>query len=549
MRADNDGEGGILALMSLVTGRGGGRARILLFAGLFGAALIYGDGIITPAISVLSAIEGVNVATSAFKPFVVPLAATILVVLFMCQRFGTARIGVVFGPIMLVWFITIGALGLVGVVRQPAVLGAVNPLPAVHFLFGHGFKGFAILGSVLLAITGGEALYADMGQFGRGPIRISWYAVALPSLLLSYAGQTASLLDGKSDGNPFFNLVPSMAIYPMVLIASLATIIASQAIITGTFSLTRQAMQLGWFPGLMIKQTSDTEYGQIYVPIVNYVMMTLTLVLTISFGSSDRLTGAYGTAVSTTMLLTTLLLFRAMVDIWRWPKLPSLALCVALAIVDLAFFSANLLKIADGGWIPLLFGAVLFLLMLIWRRGTDKLRAEIETGLPSRAELIRTINERSTPRVPGSAVFLTSSTLPVSPVMAEFVNRIGVLPETVIALTVRFADAPRVLNRHSAEAWHEVDGLWSGEVTYGFMETPNLPAALADMKQFGCHLDLEKVVFYGGYADIVARLDRVWLSRVQTMIFSVLFRNAVRAIDRFALPSGRYVALGRRVAL
>ncbi len=313
MRADNHGEGGILALMALVTGRAGRGAGALVAMGLFGAALLYGDGIITPAISVLSALEGINVATTAVKPYVLPAALVILLALFSAQKRGTASIGRVFGPVMLVWFVVIAVLGLLGVVRHPLVVAAINPWHAIGFLVGHGWHSFIVLGGVFLAITGGEALYADMGHIGRNPIRSSWYCVVLPALLLSYAGQTALLIENPAlDGNPFFKLAPSWAVIPLVVLATFATIIASQAIITGVFSLTRQAMQLGWFPGLNIRQTSDEEYGQIYVPVVNWTMMVCTLVLTYGFGSSDRLAAAYGTAVSTTMLLTTALLYNAM---------------------------------------------------------------------------------------------------------------------------------------------------------------------------------------------------------------------------------------------
>src|ERR1700733_2135457 len=320
MRADNHGEGGILALMALVTGRAGRSGGALVVAGLFGAALIYGDGIITPAISVLSALEGINVVTDAFKPYVLPAALVVLLTLFAAQVRGTASIGRVFGPIMLLWFVVIAWLGLFAVLGRPEVVFALNPRHAVGFLAEHGWHSFVVLGGVFLAITGGEALYADLGHFGRNPIRLSWYCVVLPALLLCYAGQTALLLENPAlEGNPFFKLAPQWSVIPLVVLATAATIIASQAIITGAFSLTRQAMQLGWFPGLNIHQTSDKEYGQIYVPAVNWTMMLGTLFLTLTFGSSDKLAGAYGTAVSTTMLLTTALLFSAMRGVGGWP--------------------------------------------------------------------------------------------------------------------------------------------------------------------------------------------------------------------------------------
>lgn len=369
MRADNNGEGGILALMSLVAGRGYGRVPILVMMGLFGAALIYGDGIITPAISVLSAIEGVNVASSVLKPYVMPLSVVILVALFAVQNRGTARIGGVFGPVMLTWFVIIGALGIGGIIHHPSVIKAVDPVHGVVFLARHGWQGFAILGGVFLAMTGGEALYADMGHVGRNPIRLTWYGLVLPALLLNYAGQIALLIAEPGQGSPFFRLAPDWAVYPLVVLATFATIIASQAIITGAFSLTRQAMQLGWFPGFQIRQTSDTEYGQIYVPVINWLMMVLTVTLTVAFGSSERLAGAYGTAVSLTMMLTTTLLYNLMRQRWKWPVLAAGAVSGVFLFVDFVFFAANLMKIADGGWVPLTFGAIVFVTMTTWHAG------------------------------------------------------------------------------------------------------------------------------------------------------------------------------------
>jgi KUP system potassium uptake protein len=356
MRADNHGEGGILALMPLAGATGFDRGRALVVMGLFGAALIYGDGIITPAISVLSALQGVNVATEVLEPYVMPVALAILLCLFAVQGRGTARIGNVFGPLMLLWFTVIAVLGVVGILHDPSVLAVVDPRHPITFLAQGGWGGFAVLGGVFLAITGGEALYADMGHIERNPIRTTWYGIVLPTLLINYAGQTALLLDHPVLGsNPFFKFSPSWAIFPLVLLATVATIIASQAIITGSFSLTRQTMQLGWFPGLRIRQTSAEEYGQIYVPFVNWTMILLTIALTVAFGSYARLAGAYGTAVSTTMLLTTALLYEVMRDRWGWSAPSALLTSGVFLVVDFTFFAANLLKIVEGGWIPLTF--------------------------------------------------------------------------------------------------------------------------------------------------------------------------------------------------
>src|SRR5271155_479187 len=379
MRADNHGEGGILALMSLIGANGFQRGfKLLTGMGLLGAALIYGDGVITPAISVLSALEGVNVVTNELKPFVMPVAVIILLLLFSAQRFGTEKIGRAFGPVMLLWFLVIALLGTAAILKHPQVLAAVDPRYAVRFLMASGHSGFMVLGGVFLCITGGEALYADMGHFGKGPIRRSWYAIVLPSLLLSYAGQTAFLLDqGTVTGNPFFQIAPAWSVYPLVALATIATVIASQAIITGSFSMTRQAMQLGWLPGVAIRQTSDRIYGQIYVPVVNWLLMLATIATTVAFGSSDRLAGAYGTAVSTTMLLTTVLLYRAMRDVWRWPTAAAMAVGGIFFIVDASFFLANLWKILEGGWLPLSFAAILFVIMITWRKGVDAVRATL----------------------------------------------------------------------------------------------------------------------------------------------------------------------------
>jgi KUP system potassium uptake protein len=366
MRADNHGEGGILALMSMTGANWPEGRRILIVMGLFGAALIYGDGIITPAISVLSALEGLNVATDVFKPHVVSMAVAILFGLFAIQSRGTAQIGKAFGLVMLLWFAVMSALGVVGISRHPAVIAAVDPRYGIALLARHGWRGFALLVGIFPAMTGGEAMFADMGHIGRNPIRTSWYGIVLPALLLNYARQVALFLgDPAKDGNPFFRLAPLWSIYPLVGLATVATIIASQAIITRSFSLTRQAMQLGWFPGVRIRQTSSEEYGQIYVPFVNWTMMLLTVALTVSFGSSERLAGAYGTAVSTTTLLTTALLYNVMRERWRWPAGPALNASSLFLAVDRAFFAANLFKVQEGGWIPLAFGTLEYLLFKI----------------------------------------------------------------------------------------------------------------------------------------------------------------------------------------
>ena len=550
MRADNNGEGGILALMSLVAGRGYGRVPVLVMMGLFGAALIYGDGIITPAISVLSALEGVNVASNALKPYVMPLGVAILVILFAVQNRGTARIGGVFGPVMLIWFIVIGVLGISGIVHHPGVLWAVDPVYGFAFLVRHGWQGFAILGGVFLALTGGEALYADMGHVGRNPIRLTWYGLVLPALLLNYAGQIALLIAEPGQGSPFFRLAPNWALYPLVVLATAATIIASQAIITGAFSLTRQAMQLGWFPGFKIRQTSDTEYGQIYVPVINWLMMVMTVVLVVSFGSSDRLAGAYGTAVSLTMMLTTALLYNLMRQRWQWPVWAAAPVSGIFLIVDFAFFSANLLKIADGGWVPLTFGTIVFIAMTTWHAGISavqhKQAAEGMTPGRFRASLRR----RKIARVPGTAVFLTRMADRVVPSqIVEQVEQFGALPESLIALTLSFQETPRVSPDQRLEIDELFEGFWRITVRYGFVEVPNLPAALRDAKVQGCSIDLAKAVYFSTRDRVVRDRKNRHLSRWQVPIFSFMYRNAVRAVDIFNLPPHNFVELSRQIEL
>lgn len=551
MRADNHGEGGILALMSLVThGRKGGGTAMLVVMGLFGAALIYGDGIITPAISVLSALEGVNLVTGAFKPYVMPAALVVLLALFVAQSRGTATIGRIFGPVMLVWFITIALLGLLGVLRRPEVVGAIDPRHAIGFLGRHGWHSFIVLGGVFLAITGGEALYADMGHLGRKPIRASWYGIVLPALLLSYAGQTALLIETPTlEGNPFFKLAPDWAVIPLVVLATLATIIASQAIITGAFSLTRQAMQLGWFPGLHIRQTSDDEYGQIYVPFVNWAMMAGTLLLTWGFGSSDRLAAAYGTAVSTTMLLTTVLLFNAMRLIWRWPLAACLLVSGAFVTIDLAFFAANLLKLPEGGWIPLVFGALVFVVMTTWHRGTRAAARKLAQGEKSPEAFLAELREHRIPRVPGTAVFLSRTSFAIAPVIVHHVAQIKALQETAVSLAVIFEEVPRVPEASRAEVSHIGDGLWHITVRFGFIEVPNLAVALASARELGCPLALDSAVYFAARDEVVASPVHPRLPAWQRWLFAFLFRNAVRAPDRFDLPTDRFLEIGRQVGL
>jgi KUP system potassium uptake protein len=551
MRADNRGEGGILALMSLVGANGFTPGfKTLTAMGLLGAALIYGDGVITPAISVLSALEGVNVATDSLKPYVMPMAVFILVVLFTTQRFGTARIGRAFGPIMLLWFIVIAVLGVSAIVHHPGVLAALDPSHAVRFMMHTGGKGFLVLGGVFLCITGGEALYADMGHFGRGPIRYAWYTIALPALLLSYAGQTAFVMDkGTVSGNPFFLIAPSWAIYPLVVLAALATIIASQAIITGSFSMTRQAMQLGWLPGVTIRQTSDQVYGQIYVPSVNWLLMTATVATTIAFGSSDRLAGAYGTAVATTMLLTTGLLYKAMRDVWNWPAIPSIAVISVFLLVDLSFFSANLLKIADGGWLPLSFAGVLFVVMVTWRTGIEAVHVALQQTPEAVQQFLSKLSAHEIPRIDGTTVFLTRSNQKVSRLIVDHAHYTGVLPKKTIALSIRFESIPRIVGPKCAVVEKIGEGIWLVAARFGFFEIPDLRASLTDARGLDTPIDFDCALFVAARDQVVPKARARCMSNWRIALFAFLYRNSAKIVDRFNLAPERVIEVARQIEI
>jgi KUP system potassium uptake protein len=550
MRADNHGEGGILALMSLI-GANSFRpgVKLLTGMGLLGAALIYGDGVITPAISVLSALEGVNVVTASFKPYVMPMAVVILLGLFAAQRFGTEKIGRAFGPVMLLWFIVIAGLGVVSIAHHPGVVAALDPRCAVRFMIEAGSAGFLVLGGVFLCITGGEALYADMGHFGKGPIRWSWYGIVLPSLLLSYAGQTAFLADKVTvTGNPFFQIAPTWSIYPLVVLATLATIIASQAIITGSFSMTRQAMQLGWLPGVAIRQTSDRIYGQIYVPVVNWLLMLATIATTVAFGSSDRLAGAYGTAVSTTMLLTTILLYRAMRHVWRWPISVAIVVAAALLAVDTSFFLANLLKIADGGWLPLSFASVLFVIMITWRTGNDAVRATLVQPPEAAERFLSDLKHGAIPRVEGTTVFLTRSRQKVSGLIMAHVHFVGVLPRHAIALNVLFEDTPRIIGPNCTVVEKVGEGLWHLVARFGFFEIPDLRRALRHAQGLDTPIDFDKALFVGT-RDLIVPKRKSALGRWRLGLFAFLYRNSVKVVDRFNLAPDNVIEIARQIEI
>jgi KUP system potassium uptake protein len=550
MRVDNDGEGGILALMALLGVKKHHRPTIIA-VGLFGAALIYGDGAITPAISVLSALEGLNMATPALQPYVVPAAVVILLALFAIQSSGTASIGRLFGPVMLLWFAVIALMGLAGIVKHPGVLAALNPAWGLSYLVSNGVTGFLVLGAVFLCVTGAEALYADMGHFGAAPIKLAWFGVVFPSLILNYAGQAALVLEGApTDGNIFYRLCPDMLLLPLILLATVATIIASQSIITGAFSMTRQAIQLGWLPRLQIKQTSSEGYGQIYVGVVNWLLMIVTLGLTIGFGKSDNLASAYGIAVSLTMLMTSALLFIAMREIWGWSLIAAGGVAAFFLLVDSAFFLANLTKIAEGGYVPLLLAVCVYGIMWIWHRGAAAVFNRLREALIPIPEFLSRIAEKKVPRVPGTAVFLTRTERDTPPVMVWHVKHNRALHEHLFVLRVEILSVPWVAADNRMSALEEVaPNFWRAEARFGFMERPNIPALLTASKSLGCSIDVNDVTYYVGHETVIHREDGDGLPGWQERIFAVMERNAIHVSDFFSLPTDQVVEIGRQVAI
>jgi KUP system potassium uptake protein len=495
MSIDNDGEGGILALMSLIGLKKHIRPTIVA-VGLFGAALIYGDGAITPAISVLSALEGLNMATPAFQPYVLPLAVAVLVFLFAAQPLGTERIGKAFGPIMALWFLALGAMGISGILHHPTVFAALDPVYGLKYLAFGGMKGFLVLGGVFLCVTGAEALYADMGHFGAKPIRAAWIGIVFPSLILNYAGQAAIVLEGTpTDGNIFYHLCPPSLLIPLVVLATVATVIASQSIITGAFSMTRQAIQLGWLPRLAVKQTSKAGYGQIYVGTVNWVLMIVTVALTLGFKKSDNLASAYGIAVSLTMLMTTMLLFIAMREIWKWSIMAAGAAAALLFVVDAAFFGANLAKVADGGYVPLLLATVIFGIMWIWHHGSEAVARRLQKSTIRVADFNEEVLALKTPRVPGTAVFLTRANRDVPPVMLWHLEHNRALHTEIIVLTVSTASVPRIDPLKHLTIKELAPNFWRAAAVFGFMEHPDIPALLDTALGHGCTVDFSDVPY------------------------------------------------------
>ena len=549
MSVDNDGEGGILALMALLGVKRQQRPTIVA-VGLFGAALIYGDGAITPAISVLSALEGLDMATPALQPYVVPAAVAILIALFAIQSQGTAAIGHMFGPVMLAWFVTIAAMGISGIVQHPSVFAALNPVHGLSYLFSNGATGFWVLGAVFLCVTGAEALYADMGHFGRRPIKLAWYAIVFPSLILNYAGQAALVLEGApTDGNIFYRLCPGVLLLPLIVLATVATVIASQSIITGAFSMTRQAIQLGWLPRLAIKQTSSEGYGQIYVGVVNWLLMIVTVGLTIGFGKSDNLASAYGIAVSLTMLMTSALLFIAMREIWGWSLWAAGFVAACFLVIDSAFFLANLTKIGEGGYVPLILAICVYGVMWIWHRGAAAVSARMHEALIPVSGFMADIAARKIPRVPGTAVFLTRTERDTPPVMVWHVRHNRALHEHLFVLRVEILSVPWVPSGKRMSIEQVAPNYWRADARFGFMERPHIPELLASSKSLGCTIDLNDVTYYVGHETVVGREDGKGLPAWQERFFAVMERNAIHVSDFFSLPNDQVVEIGRQIAI
>jgi KUP system potassium uptake protein len=553
LKADNRGEGGIFALLGLILSERSSLSPRLrsavIIGGIFGAALLYGDGIITPSISVLSAIEGLEVATQAAKPLVVPLTCVVLVVLFMVQKRGTSGIGRVFGPIMVVWFLTIAVTGLFEIASSPTIILALNPAYAVDFFLTNHLHGIVVLGSVVLCITGGEALYADLGHFGRRAIRVTWLGIAGPALLLNYFGQCALLLDHPDAGfHPFYGLVPPALLYPMVALATIATVIASQALISGAFSLTQQAIHLGFSPRVHIVHTSAEVKGQIYIPGVNYALMIACLILVLTFRESSRLAGAYGLAVTATMGLTSLLYLATAVYVWRWPLGKALPPVLLFLLFDLSYFGANLLKLFDGGWITLLVALAITIVFTSWRRGREEVRNQLSAGLLPLDAFLADLNRHQLARVRGTAVFMTISPYGTPPTLLHHVKHNHMLHEHVVLLTIQAADTPAVRDEERLRVEHLTQGFYRLVAWSGYMESPSVPRLMRMAATLGLPLEPTKTTFYLGRETLLTD-GKSPMPRWRKALFAFMSRNAANPAGYFGIPPNRVVELGAQVRL
>ena len=564
--ADNHGEGGILSLAALALAKGGKNCPrgLVITVGLVGAALLTADAMITPAISVLSAIEGLKEISPNLSHWILPISVMILIGLFLAQSRGTERIGRAFGPIMFIWFSVIGLLGVISLVQTPEVLWAIDPRRGLSLLTRNPWGAPVLIGAVFLTVTGGEALYADMGHVGRNAIKHAWMAVVFPGLALNYLGQAALVLrDPAEASNPFYGLVPDGLLAPMIILAAAATVIAGQAVISGLFSLARQLVALGWWPRLSVVHTSYTGYGQIYVPAVNTALFIGAITLTLAFGDSEKLSGAYGLAVSGTMLSTTILLTVVIRRQWGWRPLTAILAIAPIAFMDIGFFGANLAKMLEGGWIPTMIAAILLLISYIWRSGAQAATTAISNEAMTAGTSSLTSNGQAPVRVPGTAVFLTRATQGVPPLLVRHVHATGSLHETVVLMTVSIMPVPRIPARERLTVG-DTDGednalkpaadpvnpgFWRVRVQYGFMQTPNLPVVLRELESLGLPVDPDKAVFFLGHATILSRDDAGWWSTWRTGIYGFLGRNAAEPSDQFNLPHDRTAEIGFRIAI
>jgi KUP system potassium uptake protein len=553
MRANNRGEGGIMALLALASSavKDQPRWRMLILAlGVVGTSLFYGDAVLTPAISVLSAVEGIEVGTPAFKHYVIPIAAIVLVTLFAFQRHGTAVVGAFFGPVCVLWFLALGVVGIGNIVHNPVVLNALDPLHALRFVTGHGFASFVVLGSVLLAFTGAEALYADMGHFGKRAVRLAWFGLVLPALVLNYFGQGALLIaNPQAISNPFYLAYPDWALYPMIALATAATVIASQATISGAYSITKQAIQLGYLPRMNIQHTSAKEMGQIYLPAVNWVLLAAVIAAVVGFGSSSRLASAYGVAVMGTMLITTFLTFFVIRYNWGY----SLWLCLlatgSFIVVDLAFFSASLLKVFDGGWFPLVMGGAVFTLMVTWRRGREILLARLRQSSVPLDMFLKSLMRNPPLRVPGTAVFLTSTQGAVPHALLHNLAHNKVLHERVIFLTVVIKDVPWVPPKERVSIEDLGNNCFQLTVYFGFKDRPDVMQALEQCREQELEFRPLETSFFLSRETVIASIRYEGMALWRERLFSALARNAGSPVEYFNLPANRVIELGTQIEI
>ena len=553
LRANNRGEGGIMALLALATSSVRSKPRlvaVLMLIGVFGAALFYGDAVLTPAISVLSAVEGLQVGTAAFKPFIVPIAVAILIGLFLIQRHGTGVVGLLFGPICLLWFLCLALVGLWNIAKAPSIVNALDPAYAVHFVTAHGYGSFIVLGSVLLAFTGAEALYADMGHFGKRPIRVAWFCIVAPSLVLNYFGQGALLLVNPSAlSNPFYLAFPEWALFPMVALATAATVIASQATISGAYSMTQQTIQLGYLPRMTIRHTSEKTIGQIYVPAVNWILLVIVALAVVGFGSSDALASAYGISVMGTMLVTSFLTFFVARYLWGYPLWFSSLTTGFFVAFDLIFFTAAMHKVLEGGWFPLLLGTVAFTIMATWRRGRSILMSRLQAAsLPLQA-FLKSLFSSSLQRVPGTAVFLTSAVDATPHALLHSLKHYKVMHEQNVFLTVDFREIPWVPPEERIECKPLGNNCWTVTARYGFMDHPDVPLALQLCRPSGLKFDPMEVSYFLSREKVVPVQESAGMSLWRDRLFAAMARNAGSVTDFFEIPTNRVVELGAQVEI